>query len=81
MANTKGKASAQKSTAPAKKNTSKKAPERDEYAYYDDLYEKKPRKKKAVEPTPEEEDMYSYDEDLYKKKNKKKKKLEKKDIL
>jgi S-DNA-T family DNA segregation ATPase FtsK/SpoIIIE len=76
VANTKGKASAQKSTAPAKKNTSKKAPERDEYAYYDDLYEKKPRKKKAVEPTPEEEDIYSYDEDLYKKKNKKKKQPE-----
>ncbi len=35
-----------KPTQPAKKNTSKKPPERDEYAYYDDLYERKPRKKR-----------------------------------
>ena len=38
--------STKKPASTAKKNTSKKAPERDEYAYYDDLYEKKPRKKR-----------------------------------
>ncbi len=76
MANTKGRPAAQKNSAPAKKNTSKKTPERDEYAYYDDLYEKKPRKKKAPEPIEEEEDLYSYNEDLYKKKGKKKKQPE-----
>ena len=78
MANSKGKP-----TESAKKNTSKKAPERDEYAYYDDLYEKKPRKKNAPEPIEEEEDLYSYQEDLYKKKGKKKKQdepIEEKDI-
>ncbi len=75
MANTNGKPTAEKKPALAKKNTSKKAPERDEYAYYDDLYEKKPRKKKLQEPTPEE-DLYSYNEDLYKKKGKKKKQPE-----
>ncbi len=76
MANTKGRPAAQKNSAPAKKNTSKKAPERDEYAYYDDLYKKKPGKKKASEPVEEEEDLYSYSEDLYKKKARKKKQPE-----
>jgi len=71
VANTKGRPAAEKKPASAKKNTSKKAPERDEYAYYDDLYEKKPRKKKAQEPIEEEEDLYSYNDDLYKKKPKK----------
>ena len=73
MANTKGKPTAERKPASAKKNTSKKAPERDEYAYYDDLYEKKPRKKKVQEPIEEEEDLYSYNDDLYKKKAKKRK--------
>lgn len=73
MANTKGKPTADRKPALAKKNTSKKAPERDEYAYYDDLYEKKPRKKKVQEPIEEEEDLYSYNDDLYKKKTKKRK--------
>ena len=76
MANTKGRPAAEKKPASAKKNTSKKAPERDEYAYYDDLYEKKPRKKKAQEPIEEEEDLYSYNDDLYKKKPKKRKQPE-----
>ncbi len=76
MANTKGRPTAEKKSSSAKKNTSKKPPERDEYAYYDDLYEKKPRKKKAPEPIEEEEDLYSYSEDLYKKKGKKKKQPE-----
>ncbi len=76
MANTKGKPTAEKKPASAKKNTSKKALERDEYAYYDDLYEKNPRKKKAQEPIEEEEDIYSYNDDLYKKKTKKKKQPE-----
>ena len=76
MANTKGRPAAEKKPASAKKNTSKKAPERDEYAYYDDLYEKKPRKKKVQEPIEEEEDLYSYNDDLYKKKPKKRKQPE-----
>ena len=76
MANTIGRPAAEKKPASAKKNTSKKAPERDEYAYYDDLYEKKPRKKKAQEPIEEEEDLYSYNDDLYKKKPKKRKQPE-----
>ena len=76
MANTKGKPTADRKPASAKKNTSKKAPERDEYAYYDDLYEKKPRKKKVQEPIEEEEDLYSYNDDLYKKKTKKRKQPE-----
>ncbi len=62
---------AKKPTQPAKKNTSKKAPERDEYAYYDDLYERKPRKKKADEP---ERDEYAYYDDLYEDKPKKRRK-------
>ena len=73
MANTKGKPTAERKPASAKKNSTKKAPERDEYAYYDDLYEKKPRKKKVQEPIEEEEDLYSYNDDLYKKKTKKRK--------
>ena len=76
MANTKGKPTAEKKPTSAKNNTSKKAPERDEYAYYDDLYEKKPRKKKVQEPIEEEEDLYSYNDDLYKKKPKKRKQPE-----
>jgi len=76
VANTKGKPTAEKKPVSAKKNTSKKAPERDEYAYYDDLYERKPRKKRTEAPIEEDEDIYSYNEDLYKKKNKKKKQPE-----
>ncbi len=71
MANTKGSKAAEKKSASAKKSTSKKVPERDEYAYYDDLYEKRPRKKKAVEPEEEERDKYAYYDDLYDKKPKK----------
>ncbi len=56
-----------KKNAPAKKSTSnskktaekkKKEPERDPYSYYDDLYEKKPRKKKAKEEDEEDEEEY-----------------------
>ena len=54
MANSTKKPTSSKSTQSAKKNTSNKASERDEYAYYDDLYEKKPRKKKKVEEEAEE---------------------------
>ncbi|MBQ4140579.1 MAG: DNA translocase FtsK 4TM domain-containing protein [Clostridia bacterium] len=74
MANEKKKTTASQSTKKSaselKKNTSK-APERDEYAYYDDLYEKKPRKKKKAEEE-EERDRYAYYDDLYEKKSKKK---------
>lgn len=67
---TSGKPSAKSGSAP-KKNTSKSSHERDEYAYYDDLYEKKPRKKKAnIEE--DERDRYAYYDDLYKRKTKKK---------
>ena len=69
--------SSTKKPAPtAKKNTSKKAPERDEYAYYDDLYEKKPRKKKKAEEEVDERDEYAYYDDLYEKKPKKKRRPE-----
>ena len=75
MANTAKKSAASRTTSKsggtAKKNTSKKAPERDEYAYYDDLYEKKPRKKKQVEEE-DERDEYAYYDDLYERKSKKK---------
>ncbi len=61
-----------KPASTAKKNTSKKAPVRDEYAYYDDLYEKKPRKKKKAEYEEDDRDEYAYYDDLYEKKPKRK---------
>ncbi len=48
-----------KKTASApKKKTAKEEPERDAYAYYDDLYEKKPRKNKSVAPSRKGDDSY-----------------------
>ncbi len=71
MANsTKKPTSSKNSSSAQKKPTSKKAPERDEYAYYDDLYESKPKKKKKVEEEDDRDD-YEYYDDLYEKKNKK----------
>ena len=72
MANSTKKPTSSKSTSENKKPTSKKAPERDEYAYYDDLYEKKSKKPKKVEEEQDDRDNYAYYDDLYKKKNKKK---------
>ena len=60
MANTK-----KTTSAPAKnsgKATPPAAPERDPYAYYDDLYEKKPRKKKKTDEKLPEEDYEKYNE-------------------
>ncbi len=75
MANNTKKPTAPKNTqssgSATKKNTSAKSRERDEYAYYDDLYEKKPRKKKNTDE--DERDEYAYYDDLYERKMKKKK--------
>ena len=54
-----------KTTSAPAKTTGKAAtpaPERDPYAYYDDLYKKKPRKKKSSNEKLPEEDYEKYDE-------------------
>ncbi len=71
MANSTKKPTSSKTAPSAKKNTSRKTPDRDEYAYYDDLYERKPRKKKTAEEE-DDRDNYAYYDDLYEKKAKKK---------
>ena len=60
MANTKKTTSAP--TKNGGKATPPAAPERDPYAYYDDLYEKKPRKKKKTDENLPKEDYEKYDE-------------------
>jgi S-DNA-T family DNA segregation ATPase FtsK/SpoIIIE len=80
VANSTKKPAASKSKAPAtKKNTTNSQPERDEYAYYDDLYKKKPKKKKDrdVEDEREENDYY---EDSVEKKSKKRSRREEPEI-
>ncbi|MBQ2715725.1 MAG: DNA translocase FtsK, partial [Clostridia bacterium] len=72
MANSTKKPTSSKTSSANKKTASQKSPERDEYAYYDDLYEKKSQKKKKDEEEDNGRDNYAYYDDLYKKKNKKK---------
>ena len=73
MANSTKKPTPSKSTSAEKKSTSKNAPERDEYAYYDDLYEKKQRRPKKVKEEEPDRDDYEYEEEeQYNKKGKKK---------
>jgi hypothetical protein len=52
----------EKSGGNSKKSTPPAAPERDPYAYYDELYEKKPRKKKKSDEELQPEDYQKYDE-------------------
>ncbi len=62
MANNKKTTSAPGLTDGKKGKSASPAPERDPYAYYDDLYEKKPRKKKKNDEKLPEEDYEKYDE-------------------
>ena len=62
------------------KNAPATAPERDPYAYYDDLYEKKPRKKKSSNEKLPEEDYEKYDE-IFKNSKSESKKRKKDDAI
>ena len=71
MANSTKKPTSSKSkTSATKKSTTNNTPERDEYAYYDDLYKKKPKKKSNRDAAEEGEEPVYY-EDSGEKKNKK----------
>lgn len=56
MANNEKRSSSEKRPSTSRKAQAKQAPERDEYAYYDDLYEKKPRNKARVQEERDEHD-------------------------
>ena len=64
----------------ASKKTQSAAPERDPYAYYDELYEKNPRKKKKADEKLPPYDYEKYDESPKSSKNEPKKRSKRKPI-
>ena len=70
----------EKNSGKSSKSVQPTAPERDPYAYYDELYEKKPRKKKKTDESLPPEEYEKYDELFKSNKTKSKKRPKRKSV-